>query len=189
MPRELGVTALYPVLRGQGFLHGQRSCERLADGLLAVHRRQDELSGTRSPGLEEQLHRGARLARQLTTARLPCSLIVDERLLVDVLKDDINRCQRTGHKCPTQTWPMTGSPTLSMETSTSRRLSAVAVGRDHAADICHGRARGREERRDHSEEETQEHDADHDQKDGAWVVLEPAPDGTQLARNQIVAGG
>src|ERR1035438_8408801 len=28
---------------------------------------------------------------------------------------------------PTQSWPMTGSPTLSMETSTSRRLSAVAV--------------------------------------------------------------
>jgi len=100
MPRELGVTALYPVPQRSGVLHGQRSCERLADGLLAVHRRQDELSGTRSPGLEEQLHRGARLARQLTTARLPCSLIVDERLLVDVLKDDINRCQRTGHKCP-----------------------------------------------------------------------------------------
>src|ERR1022692_1196736 len=28
---------------------------------------------------------------------------------------------------PTQSWPMTGSPTLSMETSTSRRWSAVAV--------------------------------------------------------------
>src|ERR1700688_4624631 len=28
---------------------------------------------------------------------------------------------------PTQSWPMTGSPTLSMETSTSRRLSAAAV--------------------------------------------------------------
>src|SRR5580700_11408166 len=174
---KMGVTALCPLPQRSGGVHGQRPRERLADHLLAVHRRQHQVCGTGRSGVEEQLHRSARLAGELAAA----GLAVDEGLLVDVLEDGIDRCQRSLHKGPDADLTDDGITDVVDRNIDLQLLAGDCRARNHATEIRHRRSGRREERRDDSKEETEDHHTDNDQEDGSRVVLRPAPDGCEHA--------
>src|SRR5580704_2350526 len=188
VPREMGVTVLYPVPQRSGVAHGYRSGEGLADHLRSVDGRQDKLHHPCGSGVEQELHRGARLAGELAAARFPATRIGDERLLVDVLEDGLDRRERPLHQ---------GSDTeLSDHRVTDvvdrdvdlHPLGGCRSGRQRAADVRHRGACGCEEGRDDTKEEPEEHDADDDQEHGSRVGSQPAPHRCEHAC-QIVAGG